>query len=336
MKERILSSLTPKEVEFLQSSDGLYIPLEIRRFRNINRLNDALFKFLFAREANKAALISFLNSILDDSRQIVDLHYTDRELSPVGGRKAPRFDVRAEDASGKIFHVEVQTSHGSGFFQRCAFYAALSYTDQVRAGDAYEAVLCPVVLVALMDFNCFKNNDQVYSWYRQTNVRTGEPAPETMEFHMFELPKLENSKDKIALKLWRWLRYLTSTNDADNPEIRELTKEDPAMEQTLTFEKEFFMTPSERYRYLRNEADRKFDTFNERSLIAKATAEGEAKGEAKGMAKGMAKGKAEGIAEGQLKMARNLLTLGLSPEMIMKASGLSSADLESLISEKRQ
>ena len=63
-------------------------------------------------------------------------------------------------------------------------------------------------------------------------------------------------------------------------------------------------------------------------------AEGLAEGRAEGLAEGRVEGRAEGIAEGRveerLANARNLKTLGISTEVIMKATGLSAEEIEEL------
>lgn len=56
---------------------------------------------------------------------------------------------------------------------------------------------------------------------------------------------------------------------------------------------------------------------------------------AEGMAEGMAKGKAEGRAEGEkeakVKIASNLLSLGVPIETIIQASGLSEEEIKNIL-----
>lgn len=63
---------------------------------------------------------------------------------------------------------------------------------------------------------------------------------------------------------------------------------------------------------------------------AEGMAEGMEKGMAEGMEKGMVKGKAEGEKEAKEKIAANLLSLGVSVETIVQASGLSEEEIENL------
>ena len=63
---------------------------------------------------------------------------------------------------------------------------------------------------------------------------------------------------------------------------------------------------------------------------AEGMAEGMEKGMAEGMEKGMVKGKAEGEKEAKENIAANLLSLGVSVETIVQASGLSEEEIENL------
>lgn len=59
-------------------------------------------------------------------------------------------------------------------------------------------------------------------------------------------------------------------------------------------------------------------------------AQGIAQGMAQGMAEGRAEGRAEGMAQGRKETARNLLRMGLSPEKVAEATGLSVQEVRSL------
>ena len=54
----------------------------------------------------------------------------------------------------------------------------------------------------------------------------------------------------------------------------------------------------------------------------------EAKGREKGFAEGVEKGMEEGAHEKALETARNLLSMGLSEEIVLKSTGLSREDIQ--------
>ena len=99
----------------------------------LNRLNDRLFKFIFASEHHKDILIRFLNSVLGEDGQIEDLDYMDREFDLfLEDGKISHFDVRARGRDGRIFHVEVQVAKEPHIFKRSLFYVMNSYVTQIR------------------------------------------------------------------------------------------------------------------------------------------------------------------------------------------------------------
>ena len=74
-------------------------------------------------------------------------------------------------------------------------------------------------------------------------------------------------------------------------------------------------------------ATRKFD---EKRGMEKGMKKGIAKGRAEGRAEGLAKGRAEGELSNGLKVARNLLAMGMSWTQIIQATGLTEDQLKQL------
>ena len=117
----------------------------------LDRLSDRFFKYLFAKEEHKDLLIAFLNEVLLDlnpdgsARWIEDVTYGDRESSPLyRDAKLPRFDVIARSEDGRVFHIEVQVAKDPYFLERSLYYAAMTYSLQLRKGEDYHT-LSPVI-----------------------------------------------------------------------------------------------------------------------------------------------------------------------------------------------
>ena len=68
----------------------------------------------------------------------------------------------------------------------------------------------------------------------------------------------------------------------------------------------------------------------EKKKFAEGMAEGMAKGKAEGMAEGIAEGMAKGEKAAKVKIAANLLSLGVPMETIMQASDLSEEEIKSI------
>ena len=117
----------------------------------LDRLSDRFFKYLFAREEHKDLLIALLNEVLSDLdpdgsvRRIEDVTYGDRESSPLHrDAKLPRFDVVARAEEGRVFHIEVQAAKEPYFLERSLYYAAMTYSLQLKKGEDYHTLM-PVI-----------------------------------------------------------------------------------------------------------------------------------------------------------------------------------------------
>ncbi|MBR0070003.1 MAG: Rpn family recombination-promoting nuclease/putative transposase, partial [Synergistaceae bacterium] len=127
-----------------------------------NRLNDAYFKYVLASPEHKHLTISFINAVLsyqpDENEEpvvIKDVEFLDRETVPSSEYdKIPRFDVFAQSADGRYFHIEVQNIPEKHFTKRSLYYAFLDYTNQLRRGISY-GELKPVIFIGIMNFNLF-------------------------------------------------------------------------------------------------------------------------------------------------------------------------------------
>ena len=104
--------------------------------RYINPFVDYGFKKLFATEANKDLLISFLNAILDDANDpVVDLIYKNVEqIGEFNGTRTNYFDVYCETQNKRQFIVEMQNCWKPYFKDRTVYYAAKPIRNQGLVG----------------------------------------------------------------------------------------------------------------------------------------------------------------------------------------------------------
>ena len=100
-------------------------------FRYINPFVDYGFKKLFATEANKDILISFLNAVIEDANDpIVELtHKNVEQIGEFNGTKTSYFDVYCQTVNGRRFIVEMQNTWKPFFKDRTLFYAAKAIRD---------------------------------------------------------------------------------------------------------------------------------------------------------------------------------------------------------------
>jgi len=304
----------------------------------LDRLSDRFFKYLFAREEHKDLLIAFLNEVLLDlnpdgsARRIEDVTYRDRESSPLHREaKLPRFDVVARAEDGRVFHIEVQVAKDPYFLERSLYYAAMSYSMQLKKGGEYHA-LSPVIFVGLLDFEVFPSvagDEDYHSLHRILDVRDHRWAMKGMEFHFLELPKLRRRRVGPRTGLERLLSYLG--NVGGEPAMQELAQADSRVERMMQLESLFTRDPDLLRDYFIDLRDRLDYENSFKWARADGLAEGEAKGRAEGRVQGRAEGRVQGRAEGRVETARNLLQMGFELDKIAQATQLSLDEIKGLM-----
>ena len=289
----------------------------VKERRSLNRLNDRLFKYIFASRQHKANLIRFLNDVLDDPNRIIaDIEYLDREQDPpILQGKGTRFDVRAKASDGRVFQVEVQVRDQDDFIKRCLFYTCANYTSQIVVGEPYGR-LGEVIFIAVLDFNAFPDKPDAYhSVQRMLDVENHKCYCGGIEMHFLELPKMRKlgrgkSPDRMT-GLERMLMYMGTVGESEA--LNEIAAYDPDIRRILNMEEAFVKTPDLWVNYLMREREQSDWDNYVRSR--------EAKGEARGR------------AEGRAETARNLIRMGLDLDKIAQATGLPMDEVEALKAE---
>ena len=119
--------------------------------RYVDILTNGGFKALFGDVNNKDVVISILNVLLPEHRQIAYIDYMPTELQGpvVDQSKEFHYDFMCRDESGTCFIVELQKYWEDDWFKRCGSYASRAYDRQNRRGQNYDVP--PVYLIGLRD-----------------------------------------------------------------------------------------------------------------------------------------------------------------------------------------
>lgn len=133
-----------------------------------------------------------------------------------------------------------------------------------------------------------------------------------LEIHFVEIPKFLEQSPELNNNLNLWLTFLT------RPEKEVLEVAEPAIKKAITVLDTLSRDPET----VRLAELRMKKILDEKSLIEGARDEARAEG--------LKLGKEEGLKEGSINIARSLLTLGLSEEDIIKATGLTKTELNKL------
>jgi len=294
----------------------------------INPFTDFGFKKLFGTEINKDLLIDFLNTILPDEARITTLTYLPTEQLGEGmfERKAI-FDVYCENERGEKFIVEMQKAEQDYFKDRSIFYSTFPIREQARRGNDWDFELKAVYTIGLLDFVFDKsplNDDVLHHEVVLFDKNTQSVFYDKLTYIYLELPKFHKTESELETNFDKWLYLLCHMEVLDRC---------PSKLQSKIFEKAFATaeiaryTPAEQRSY--EESLKVYrDLINvvrtaERKGMERGMEKGMKKGMEKGIEEGMKKGIEKGIEKGKLDAAENFLRLGVSPDVVSKATGLS-------------
>ena len=194
------------------------MPLDIRP------LVDYAFKKVFGSPENVQALISFLNAVLKLHCPIVLI----KLLNPFNDKqyksdKLSILDIRAEDASGATFLIEVQLTVIQGLIKRWVYYTCKQIASQLVEGENYMQ-LRPVYTICILDGLLWKESPKVHHRFRLADLESGLVMNETIEIHTLELGKYNLRENDLAASdpLEQWLYWLIHANEYEASELREL------------------------------------------------------------------------------------------------------------------
>ena len=116
----------------------------------INRLNDVLMKYVFAREDQKAVTLSLINAVFaaENYALLEDFQFLDRELDPSHPEdKEVRLDILGRSSDGTSVNVEVQVDSFKWMTKRLLYYWARRYA--LKRGETYGKLARTVSIVIL-------------------------------------------------------------------------------------------------------------------------------------------------------------------------------------------
>lgn len=101
----------------------------------INPFTDVGFKRIFGQEFSKPVLLTFLNSLLEGERRIVNIEYLDKEkIGLSDGNRSLIYDILCKTDNGEYIIVEMQNKSQPFFKNRCIYYASRSIVEQGERG----------------------------------------------------------------------------------------------------------------------------------------------------------------------------------------------------------
>ena len=294
--------------------------------KGLSPKNDYLFKKLFTNKDNEDILCDFISAII--GREVVaakvqmeKMLERERENGKYG-----MLDIEVTLEDGSKIDIEMQRWDEVNHIKRTVYYAGKLISEQLQKGDAYDK-LKPVEIIYITDFNFLKSKHYKTSTVIVDELDRREVIIKEIKFHYIELPKFRKSNPDMRDKLNQWLAFI----DDQNKEWMNMAKD--FNESILKAMDEFdrlVAKEAEKYteegkeRFLKDMASVKYNTFH------KGLNEGIQQGIHRGLEEGMKKGIEQGEEQEKIKIAKNMLKIGINIIDIVKVTELTEEKIMEL------
>ncbi|HYX08667.1 MAG TPA: Rpn family recombination-promoting nuclease/putative transposase [Bacteroidales bacterium] len=283
--------------------------------RNLIRFDWAI-KRLLRNKADFTVLEGFLTELLKEDIQIQNILESESNQQ-LDSDKYNRVDILVKNSKGELVIIEIQNQNEYDYFHRMSYGTSKAITEYISVGEPYQNIK-KVYSINIVYFDLGQGDDYVYHGKtdfvgihkldklllsaKQTEMLGGkiEPAQIFPEYYVIKVNQFDDvAKDTLD----QWIYYLKNNEIKDDftakgiTQARELWRVDTLPEEE---QKDY----SQHLKDLRNDASR--------ILTLKVDAEDRVK------------------KENTINIAKNLKDNGVGIETIMKSTGLSKDDIESL------
>lgn len=284
---------------------------------------DWAIKRLLRQKANFDVLEGFLTVFLGEKVTILEiLESESNQLSAED--KFNRVDIKARNSKDEIIIIEIQNTRELYYLERILYGVAKAITEHISLGETYYKVK-KIYSISVLYFDIGKGNDYLYYGqnhfvgvhtgdHLQVNVKERDAIVSRMPAKIFPEYVLirVNEFDKVAVTpLEEWMKYLKDGT------IRPDTTA-PGLSEAREKLKYFSMPPKERMAY----DEHLSAVMIQNDVLDSAKLEGKIEGRAEG--------RAEGRDEERFSIARNMKQLGIPVDVIVKSTGLTSGEIETL------
>lgn len=284
---------------------------------------DWAIKRLLRQKANFDVLEGFLTVFLGEKVTILEiLESESNQLS--AENKFNRVDIKARNSKDEIIIIEIQNTRELYYLERILYGVAKAITEHISLGETYYKVK-KIYSISVLYFDIGKGNDYLYYGqnhfvgvhtgdHLQVNVKERDAIVSRMPAEIFPEYVLirVNEFDKVAVTpLEEWMKYLKDGT------IRPDTTA-PGLSEAREKLKYFSMPPKERMAY----DEHLSAVMIQNDVLDSAKLEGKIEGRAEG--------RAEGRDEERFSIARNMKQLGIPVDVIVKSTGLTSGEIETL------
>ena len=290
----------------------------------INPFTDVGFKIIFGQEFSKPQLLDFLNTLLEDERNITGLKFLDKEQPAVyDGDRSPIYDILCETEGGEKIIVEMQNREHPNFKERMLYYASEAITRQGEKGSGWTYDIKAVYMVAFTNFVLTGYDDRLRIDVGLTDLERGSIFCDRLRLICLQMPCFTKEREECDNHFERWIYILKNMEILDR---MPWAAQNAVFQRLAEVAEVSKLSKKERMEY--DHALKRYrDTLN---AMTGAEQKGIEKGREEGRAEGLAEGEAKGRAEGIRDTARKMKQKGLPADLIVEMTGLSLTDIEEI------
>lgn len=246
--------------------------------------NDIVFKALFSGHPH--LLADLIDAIRQPAIPTAGLHILPPDLLPDAPRdKLALVDIRAQDAEGRQYIIEMQRFGQRHWPARNLYYLAHALATQLRRGTDYD-ILRPVIGISLMGRNLYPRWSDQSDW-RFTLRDAGRPVLEfsdSLQLYVVELDKPESlAASPPALKAWA-----SCLRDSQDEALMNALTHPPVIEALRILDEMSLKDENFRWQLLA----RDIEEFDHNTRMKHAREDGHEAGLAEGRSEGRAQGQA--------------------------------------------
>lgn len=294
----------------------------------INPFTDYGFKKIFGQEVSKELLIEFLNDLLEGERVITDLTFLNNEQLPIyPGERIAIYDIFCTTDTGEKIIVEMQNRSQVYFKERALYYLSHAIVRQGVKGESWKFDIKAVYGVFFINF-LLDENQKLRTDVILTDRDTGKLFSDKLRQIFIALPLFNKTEAECETDFERWIFVLNNMETLNRMPFKAQKAVFEKLEEIVDVHS---LSEEDRVRY-ENSVNAYRDYL---ATIDYAAKKGVEEGFEDGLQKGIQEGIQEGIRKGQqekaLEIARSMKAMGMTSEQIMKVTGLSLAEIESLL-----
>ena len=254
------------------------------------------------RETGPIKQVSFLKTVQDPD---------------IASKKQSIVDVLCVDEYGKQVIIEMQVARTTGFEKRAQYYAAKAYVNQLNKSEEYKN-LKEIIFLAITDFVMFPQKAAYKSDHFILDHQSQERDLKDFSFTFLELPKFSLAIDQLQTMTEKWCYFFKYADETKETDLDRIIGSDLILKRAYEELNQFSWNEEELHTYeqaLKQQRDA-------RAIEDAKWEDAEKIGREKGMQ--------AGIEQERNKVALSMLQEGISIESVVRITGLSKAQLETL------